>query len=104
MISVSVAVPAPFATELQRLRASFGDPSARTIPTHVTLLSPTQIADEDGPQIHEHLRRVAQAQKPFTMLLRSTGTFRPVSRSSSSRWPVASVRVSGSSRRSGPAP
>ncbi|HEY5248079.1 MAG TPA: 2'-5' RNA ligase family protein [Dermatophilaceae bacterium] len=88
MISVSVAVPAPFATELQRLRASFGDPSARTIPTHVTLLSPTEIADEDGPQIHEHLRRVARAQKPFTMLLRSTGTFRPVS-------PVVFVQVAG---------
>jgi 2'-5' RNA ligase len=88
MIAVSIAVPAPYADELQRLRASFGDPSARSIPTHVTLLSPTQIADEESSEIHEHLRRVAHAQQPFTMLLRSTGTFRPVS-------PVVFVQVAG---------
>ena len=88
MISVSIAVPAPFAGELQRLRASFGEPSAKSIPTHVTLLSPTEIADEEGPEIREHLQRVASAQKPFTMLLRSTGTFRPIS-------PVVFVQVAG---------
>jgi 2'-5' RNA ligase len=88
MISVSIAVPGPYAGELQRLRASFGDPSASSIPTHVTLLSPTEIADEDSSEIHEHLQRVAQAQQPFTMLLRSTGTFRPVS-------PVVFVQVAG---------
>ena len=88
MISVSIAVPAPFAGELQRLRASFGDPSAESIPTHVTLLSPTEIADDQVPEIHEHLERVAAAQQPFTMRLRSTGTFRPVS-------PVVFVQVAG---------
>jgi 2'-5' RNA ligase len=88
MISVSIAVPAPFAGELQRLRASFGDPSARSIPTHVTLLSPTEIAEEERPEILEHLQRVADMQQPFTMLLRSTGTFRPIS-------PVVFVQVAG---------
>jgi 2'-5' RNA ligase len=88
MISVSVVVPAPFAGELQRLRASFGNPSDKSIPTHVTLLSPTEVADDDRPEILEHLRRVAGAQQPFTMLLRSTGTFRPVS-------PVVFVQVAG---------
>jgi len=88
MISVSISVPAPFGDELQRLRASFGDPSAKSIPTHVTLLSPTEMAEEDATQIHEHLQRVADAQHPFRMLLRSTGTFRPVS-------PVVFVQVAG---------
>jgi 2'-5' RNA ligase len=88
MISVSIAVPAPFAGDLQRLRASFGDPSAGSIPTHVTLLSPTEITDEQVPEIHAHLERVAAAQQPFTMRLRSTGTFRPVS-------PVVFVQVAG---------
>jgi 2'-5' RNA ligase len=88
MISVSIAVPAPFAGELQRLRASFGDPSARSVPTHVTLLSPTEIVDDRRPEIHEHLQRVADAQQPFTMVLRSTGTFRPIS-------PVVFVQVAG---------
>jgi 2'-5' RNA ligase len=88
MISVSIAVPAPFAGELQRLRASFGDPAAESIPTHVTLLSPTEVADGHDPEIDEHLRRVAAAQQPFTMVLRSTGTFLPVS-------PVVFVQVAG---------
>ncbi len=85
---MSIAVPAPFAGELQRRRASFGDPVDKAIPTHVTLLSPTEIADDEGPQIQEHLRQVAEAQRPFTMVLRSTGTFRPVS-------PVVFVQVAG---------
>jgi len=88
VIGVSIAIPAPFAGELQRLRASFGDPSAHSIPTHVTLLSPTEIAEDEGPEIHEHLEHVAAAQVPFTMRLRSTGTFRPVS-------PVVFVQVAG---------
>jgi len=88
MISVSIVVPPPFAAELQQLRASFGDPSAKSIPTHVTLLSPTEVAAEKTPRIRRHLQRVAEAQQPFTMLLRSTGTFRPVS-------PVVFVQVAG---------
>jgi 2'-5' RNA ligase len=88
VIGVSIAIPAPYAGELQRLRASFGDPSAESIPTHVTLLSPTEISDDEIPEIHEHLERVAAAQQTFTMRLRSTGTFRPVS-------PVVFVQVAG---------
>jgi 2'-5' RNA ligase len=88
VIGVSIAIPAPYAGELQRLRASFGDPSAQSIPTHVTLLSPTEITDDEVLEIHEHLERVAAAQAPFTMRLRSTGTFRPVS-------PVVFVQVAG---------
>ena len=88
MIGVSIAVPAPFGGELQRFRASFGDPSAKSIPTHVTLLAPTEIADGESPKIHDHLQWVADAQQPFTMLLRSTGTFRPIS-------PVVFVQVAG---------
>lgn len=88
MIGVSIALPSPFAGELERLRASFGDPLADSIPAHVTLLPPTEIADEQIPEIHEHLERVAAVQDPFTMVLRSTGTFRPVS-------PVVFVQVAG---------
>ena len=88
VIGVSIPIPAPFASELQRLRASYGDPQAGSIPTHVTLLPPTDITDDMVPEIHEHLERVAAEQHPFTMLLRSTGTFRPVS-------PVVFVQVAG---------
>lgn len=88
MISVSVAIPAPFADELQRLRASFGDPLAESIPSHVTLLSPTEVDHALMPEIHEHLEQIAASQQSFMMRLRSTGTFRPVS-------PVVFVQVAG---------
>jgi len=88
VIGVSIAVPPPFAGELQQRRASYGDPLADSIPSHVTLLPPTEVDDDLLPQIHEHLESVAASQQPFTMLLRSTGTFRPVS-------PVVFVQVAG---------
>jgi len=88
IISVSIAIPAPFAGELQRLRASFGDPLAASIPSHVTLFSPTEIDDDLMPAIEEHLQAVASSRSAFTMLLRSTGTFRPIS-------PVVFVQVAG---------
>ena len=88
IISVSIAIPPPFASELEALRASFGDPLAGSIPSHVTLLSPTEIEADLVPDVHDHLEHVAEAQSPFTMLLRSTGTFRPVS-------PVVFVQVAG---------
>ena len=88
VIGVSIAVPPPFANELQERRASYGDPLADSIPSHVTLLPPTEVSDDLLPEIHGHLERVASSQQPFTMLLRSTGTFRPVS-------PVVFVQVAG---------
>jgi 2'-5' RNA ligase len=88
VIGVSIAIPPPFASELQRLRKSYGDPLADSIPAHVTLLPPTEITDDMVPEINEHLERVAALQQPFIMLLRSTGTFRPVS-------PVVFVQVAG---------
>lgn len=87
-IGVSIAIPEPFATELQALRASFGDPLADSIPTHVTLLPPTEVADDQLPAVREHLCAVAAQRQPFTMMLRGTGTFRPVS-------PVVFVQVAG---------
>ena len=88
LIGVSIALPAPFAGELERLRASFGDPLADSIPAHVTLLPPTEIDDDQVTEIYEHLDRVAASQQPFTMVLHSSGTFRPVS-------PVVFVQVAG---------
>jgi 2'-5' RNA ligase len=86
VIGVSVAIPEPWAGEIQDLRAAYGDPLARSIPTHVTLLPPTELPAEALPRIGEHLRRVAAGQSPFRMQLRGSGTFRPVS-------PVTYIRV-----------
>ncbi|HYN75845.1 MAG TPA: 2'-5' RNA ligase family protein [Candidatus Limnocylindria bacterium] len=79
VIGVALAVAEPFGSQLQECRERFGDPMARLIPTHVTLLAPITVDESLLPEIEEHLRRVAEAERPFEIELRGTGTFRPVS-------------------------
>lgn len=79
VIGVSIAIPEPWGCELQRARLSYGDEQARGIPTHVTVLPPTEVDDAAMDGIHEHLLRSAASVAPFTLELRGTGTFRPVS-------------------------
>ncbi|MER6628108.1 2'-5' RNA ligase family protein [Streptomyces sp. NPDC000987] len=85
-IGVSIAVPEPHGSLLQQLRAGFGDAAAHGIPTHVTLLPPTEVDSAALPAIEAHLTEVAAAGRPFPMRLSGTGTFRPLS-------PVVYVRV-----------
>ncbi|MBN1171443.1 MAG: 2'-5' RNA ligase family protein [Micromonosporaceae bacterium] len=59
-------------------RAAAGDPEASRVPAHLTLLGSTEIDDDDLPAIDRHLISVAARHEPFTLLLRGTGTFRPV--------------------------
>ena len=78
-IGISVEVPEPFGSFLQDAREAFGDPLARAIPAHITLLPPTLIREEEAAEVGAHLREVAAAYRPFEEELRGTGTFRPVS-------------------------
>ena len=87
-IGVSIAIPSPHAEMLQAKRASFGDPLADSIPTHVTLLPPTDVGDVALADTLTHLAEVAAEGRAFPMVLRGTGTFRPIS-------PVVFVQVSG---------
>ena len=87
-IGVSIAIPSPHAEMLQAKRASFGDPLAHLIPTHVTLLPPTEVGDDAMGAAVAHLEQVATEGHSFSMVLRGTGTFRPIS-------PVVFVQVSG---------
>jgi 2'-5' RNA ligase len=78
-IGVSVAVPEPWGVDLQCYRVGLGDVAAAGIPTHITLLPPTEVQDEDVVKVHQHLADVATGADPFVARLRGTGTFRPVS-------------------------
>lgn len=78
-IGVAIAIPEPYGSELQHHRASFGDPQAEAIPTHVTLLPPTEIHDADLQSVEDHLEWAAGGVQPFRMHLRGTATFRPIS-------------------------
>jgi 2'-5' RNA ligase len=85
-IGVSIAVPEPYGRLLQERRAGFGDPAAYAIPTHVTLLPPTEVDCGDLPALRRHLAQVAADGRPFLMRLHGTDTFRPLS-------PVVYVRL-----------
>ncbi|HEX8498717.1 MAG TPA: 2'-5' RNA ligase family protein [Actinomycetales bacterium] len=92
-VGVAIAIPDPFGRRLQQHRASFGDPLAGSIPTHITLLPPTSLppaatgglggvtsgADASSDPVGEHLAAVAATAAPFRIRLRGTATFRPVS-------------------------
>ncbi|WP_149185005.1 2'-5' RNA ligase family protein [Streptomyces sp. TRM49041] len=85
-LGVSIAVPEPYGSLLQERRAGFGDAAAHGIPTHVTLLPPTEVEAGLLPEVRAHLARVAAAGRAFPMRLSGTGTFRPLS-------PVVFVQV-----------
>ena len=78
-IGVAIGIPEPYTSELQGWRERLGDPNAAAIPPHVTLLPPTALRTDDLDEVEEHLRAVAEDGEPFTMHLRGSGTFRPIS-------------------------
>ncbi|WP_394941641.1 2'-5' RNA ligase family protein [Psychromicrobium sp. YIM B11713] len=83
-VGVVVALPEPYAAELKRWRASFGDPLAEVVPAHITLVTSTPT--EDWSAVREHVRNIAARQRQFRVVLQGTGGFRPVS-------PVVYVKV-----------
>ncbi|TDB86042.1 2'-5' RNA ligase family protein [Actinomadura sp. KC216] len=78
-IGVAIPIPDPHGALLQAKRASFGDPLATAIPTHITLLPPTEVHESALGVIEDHLREIARTEQPFQIKLRGSGTFRPVS-------------------------
>ncbi|MDO4919331.1 2'-5' RNA ligase family protein [Kocuria sp.] len=81
---VVIPLPEPTAQELRDWRESFGDPRARTVPAHITLMiSPVE---RNWEQLSAHVRDVAARCEPFHVQLSGTGTFRPVT-------PVVYLRV-----------
>ena len=78
-IGVAIAIPEPWASELQDYRTSVGDTTATQIPTHITLIPPAEVATDDLDEVTSHLAEAAGTVEPFDIHLRGTGTFRPVS-------------------------
>ena len=78
-IGVAIGIPEPYTSELQGWRERLGDPFAHGIPPHITLLPPTELHTDDLHEVEDHLRAVAEHHEPFTVHLRGSGTFRPIS-------------------------
>lgn len=76
-LGVILGFPPEIAEELQRWRASFGDPMATVIPAHITLVTTTPT--QDWEKARDHVREVARTQAPFMVTIAGTGSFRPVS-------------------------
>ncbi len=64
---------------MQEYRESLGDTSAAGIPTHVTLVPPIEVSAANLPAMMAHLSGAAALTDRFQVLLRGTGTFRPIS-------------------------
>lgn len=86
-IGVAIPVPEPFGEHLRAKRLSYGDSMAETVPTHVTLVPPTEVGHDDLAAVEQALAEVAAIVPAFRMTLQGTGTFRPIS-------PVVFVAVS----------
>jgi 2'-5' RNA ligase len=78
-IGVAIGIPEPFGSELQEARERLGDPNASRIVPHVTLVPPTRVANESLAEIEEHLRVVATEFRSFSIRLRGSATFLPIS-------------------------
>ena len=78
VIGVAIAIPQPWAAGLEDYRRRIGDPTAEGVPTHITLIPPTEISG-DLTEVEEHLATATTDIAPFPVHLRGTGTFRPVS-------------------------
>lgn len=78
-IAVAIPVPPPFDGVIACQREAAGDPMAWSVPPHVTLVPPVDLAERALPAVEEHLVDAVAGMEPFEIHLRGTDTFRPVS-------------------------
>jgi 2'-5' RNA ligase len=76
-VGVLIPVPEPHQSRLDGYRAELAGQAPET-PAHITLVPPTDVATASLPSVTEHLARVAGASTPFDVVVRGTGTFRPL--------------------------
>lgn len=79
IIGVLITLPEPAASRLDAYRLAIGDPNAQDVPSHITLLPPTEISETALPEVEERLAAAATRHPAFRVHLRGTATFRPVS-------------------------
>ncbi|NVM93654.1 2'-5' RNA ligase family protein [Arthrobacter wenxiniae] len=76
-LGVIISMPPALAAELHAWRESYAGPGSSSVPAHITLVSGR--ARRSWTEAAEHVRSVARNGSPFTISLRGTGTFAPVS-------------------------
>lgn len=78
-VGVLITLPEPALSELDDYRFGIGDQNPAEVPSHITLLPPTEVVDDELPHVEEHLAAAAVGQQPYRVHLRGTATFQPVS-------------------------
>ncbi|HVF33521.1 MAG TPA: GNAT family N-acetyltransferase [Acidimicrobiales bacterium] len=87
-VGVVLLVPSPWATEIDGLRRALGDGGLGRIPTHLTLVPPVNVREDELADALDVLRAAAATMRPFTARLGPPATFLPVN-------PVAYLSVVG---------
>ena len=77
-LGVAIEIPAPFGPHLDEIRQRYA-PGDVEMPAHVTILAPFDVDPDVMPAVVAHMEKVAEDSQPFRLVLRGSGTFRPVS-------------------------
>ena len=77
-LGVAIEIPQPYGRALDDARARFS-PDDGDMPAHVTILAPVDVDADVMDAVIAHLDDVAARTRPFRLVLRGSGTFRPVS-------------------------
>jgi 2'-5' RNA ligase len=77
-LGVTIELPTEVRNDIDAARARYGS-HADDWAAHVTILAPIEADDGVMDAVIEHLQCVADGTASFRMVLRGTGTFRPVS-------------------------
>ena len=81
-------VPEPWSIEVDGIRRALGDEALARIPSHITLVPPVNVRDEDLPAAFDVLHAASAACPPLDLTLGPVASFTPVN-------PVAYLAVSG---------
>jgi 2'-5' RNA ligase len=87
-LGVVLLVPEPWSAEVDGIRRALGDESLRRIPSHLTLVPPVNVRDDDLPATFDLVHQVAATCPPLQLRLGPVASFAPVN-------PVAYLKVTG---------
>lgn len=76
-LGVIISLPPALSEQLSGWRARYAGKDAAVVPPHVTLISGR--ASDSWDAAAAHVRQIAARAEPFTLALKGTGTFEPVS-------------------------
>lgn len=87
-LGVALLLPQPVAGEVDVLRRAMGATDLDRMPSHVTLVPPVNVRDDELDDALDRLRDAASRTRPFRLVLGPPGTFLPTN-------PVLFLQVNG---------